>query len=223
MRTKMFSKVGLSAAFVAFALVGCTSYTGTGGNPLERSLTWFSYVGGDDIKAACQAESRDHFRFVYNAVYDKQIRAYELTGVEGGADFVARARNEPGNVARFSFSNPLGPWELKRSEMGLTNVQAAGIIAALNHDATSAPSPAGQQLASNEFYWVIAGCSAGRFRLWAFEQDRVKLSDLTFVPELLSYDKTDVSFRKPKPVEGFDDGAFYIKINSAADGIVQGL
>jgi len=40
---------------------------------------------------------------------------------------------------------------------------------------------------------------------------------------LLAYDETDVSFRKPKPVEGFADGAFYIKINSAADGIVRGL
>lgn len=223
MRTKIFLNVRLSTAAVALLLAGCTTFTGTEGNPLKRSFTWFSYVAGDDIKATCEPDSRDHFRFVYNAVYKKQIRAYELKGVDGGADFVARARNDAGNVARFSFSNPLGPWELQRSEMGLTNEQAAGIIAALNHDAAGAPSPAGQQLASNEFYWIVAGCTAGSFGLWAFEQDKVELSALTFVPELLSYDQTDVSFRKPKPVEGFDDGAFYIKLNTTADGIVRGF
>ena len=61
------------------------------------------------------------------------------------------------------------------------------------------------------------------FEMSAFAQNKVDLSGLTFVPELLAYDETDVSFRKPKPVEGFADGAFYIKINSAADGIVRGL
>lgn len=223
MLTKIFPKLRFSSVLVALALAGCTTSVETGGNPIERSLTWFSYVAGDDIKAGCTATSRGHFRFVYNAVYDKQIRVYELKGIEGGADFVARARNEPGNVARFSFSNPLGPWELKRSEMRLTDVQAAEIISALNQDAALAPSPAGQQLASNEFYWIIAACNAGNFGIWAFDQDKVKLSDLTFVPELLSHDQTDVSFRKPKTVEGFDDGAFYIKINSEADGTVRGF
>jgi hypothetical protein len=223
MLTKIFPKVRLTAVFVALVLASCATFTGTTDNPVERSFTWFSYVAGDDIKAACTATSRDHFRFVYNAVYAKQIRAYELKGIEGGADFEARARNESGNVARFSFSNPLGPWELRRSEMRLTNVQASEIISALNHDATLAPSPAGQQLASNEFYWIIAACSAGSFQMSAFAQNKVDLSGLTFVPELLAYDETDVSFRKPKPVEGFADGAFYIKINSAADGIVRGL
>jgi len=213
MLTKIFPKVRLTAVFVALVLASCATFTGTTDNPVERSFTWFSYVAGDDIKAACTATSRDA----------KQIRAYELKGIEGGADFEARARNESGNVARFSFSNPLGPWELRRSEMRLTNVQASEIISALNHDATLAPSPAGQQLASNEFYWIIAACSAGSFQMSAFAQNKVDLSGLTFVPELLAYDETDVSFRKPKPVEGFADGAFYIKINSAADGIVRGL
>lgn len=223
MYTKSLS--GLRIAVLAWALIvaGCTTYTGSQDNPVERAFTWFSYVAGDDIKAACSAQSRDHFRFVYNANYEQQIRAYDLKGVEGGAELVARARNESGNVARLSFSNPLGPWELDRSQMRLTNAQAAEIIAALDRDARAAPPAAGQQLASNTFYWVVAGCSAGRFRIWAFDQDEVDLSTLQFSSALQRFDQTDVEFRPAKRVEGFADNVFYIKINATADGIVGRL
>jgi len=223
MRTKSLSGLKMLVLLVALGVTGCTTYTGSQDNPVERSLTWFSYVAGDDIKAACMPGSRDHFRFVYNANYEQQIRTYELTGVDGGADFVTRARNEAGNVARLSFSNPFGPWELDRSQTLLSNGQAAGIIAALDRDASAAPPAANQQLGSNTHYWVVAGCSAGKFRLWAFDQGRVDMSGLAFIPALRAHDQTEVVFRTAKPVEGFADNVFYIKINSEADGIVGGL
>jgi hypothetical protein len=43
-------------------------------NPVQRSLTWFSYVSGDDIRKACLGGGRDNFRLVYKASYEKQIR-----------------------------------------------------------------------------------------------------------------------------------------------------
>ncbi len=218
---KGFSIPRLTIAVALLALGACTSYTGSVSNPVERSLTWFSYVGGDDIHKACHAGGRDHFRFVYNAVYEKQIRTYEVQGVESGAQYTARARNESGQVSRFQFSNPLGPWELSRADVVLTNDQAGAIISALSRDAAAAPDPAGRQVASNEFYWIVSACNAGRFRVWLFEQDKTDLSALAFLPELLRYDETGIPFRAVEPVEGFDDKAFYIKINAAADGIVR--
>jgi len=223
MHAKLISGMRIAALAGVLAVGGCTTYTGSADNPVERSFTGFSYVAGDDIKAACAPGSRDHFRFVYNANYEQQMRAYDLKGVEGGADLVARARNESGNVARLSFSNPLGPWELDRAQTRLTNAQAANIIAALDRDAGSAPSAAGQQLASNTYYWVVAGCSAGNFRIWAFDQDKVDLSALAFSAALRGYDQTDVGFRAAKRVEGFADNVFYIKINATADGLVGRL
>ncbi len=219
----MLSASRISVLLVLFVVTGCTTYTGSADNPLARSFTWFSYVAGDDIKAACTSESRDHFRFVYNANYEQQIRAYDLKGVEGGADFVARARNESGNVARLSFSNPLGPWELDRSQTRLSNTQAAELITALDRDAAAAPPAAGQQLASNTYYWIVAGCSAGSFRVWAFDQGKVNLPELAFAKILRAHDQTGVAFRPAKPVEGFADNAFYIRINSDADGITGRL
>ncbi|MBO6783078.1 MAG: hypothetical protein JJ899_07385 [Alphaproteobacteria bacterium] len=219
----MLTRSGILGVAAAAILAACTTYTGSTDNPIERSLTWFSYVAGDDIRASCTAGSRDHFRFVYNANYEQQVRAYDLQGVEGGADYLARARNRPGNVARFQFSNPLGPWELDRSTARLTNAQAATIIDAFGRDAAAAPDPAGQQVKSNEYYWIVSSCNAGTFRIWVFDQDRVDLSGLAFVPELRAFDETGVAFREARRVEGFDDGAFYIKINSTADGTVRGL
>ncbi len=219
------TKTFLHPAFLALAgavvLGACTGYTGSAANPLERSLKWFSYVGGDDIRDACRAGGRDHFRFVYNAVYEEQIRAYELQGVADGAQYVARARNEGGDVSKFQLSNPLGPWELERSEARLTNEQAAKIVNALSRDAASAPPSAGRQVGSDEFYWIVAACNAGSFRIWAFEQGPVELSELAFVPELLAYDRTGIPLREFKGFEGFDQNAFYIKINANADGIVR--
>ena len=208
-------------AAAGLLLSACTTYTGSVANPVERSLTWFSYVAGDDIRKACRDGGRDHFRFVYNAVYEKQIRTYEVRGVEGGAQYTARARNESGQVSRFQFSNPLGPWELSSTNVMLTNAQAAAIVDAFSRDAAAAPDPAGRQVASNEFYWIVAACNADRFRVWLFEQDKTDLSALAFVPELQRYDETGIAFRDAKPVEGFDGNVFYIKINAAADGIVR--
>ena len=217
MRT-MISKMSILSALLVLA--SCTTYTDSVGNPVSRSFTWFSFVAGDDIKSACVADSPDHFRFVYNGVYERQIRAYELKADNGGAVYSARARNESGNVGRFSFSNPLGPWELQKSESRLSEAQVSQIINAYREDVAASPDSAGQQLGSGGYYWIVAVCQGGEFRISAFDQDRVDLNALAFASILLSHDETGVTFRKAKPVEGFDERAFYIKINDAADGTV---
>ncbi len=58
----------LCAALAAPLLVlsACT-YRGESDNPVVRRFTWFSYLNGDDIRAACRADTRERYRFVYNA------------------------------------------------------------------------------------------------------------------------------------------------------------
>jgi hypothetical protein len=46
--------------------------------PIVRSLNWFSYVASDDIRAACRPGGRDRLRLVYNALWEEQVRTYEL-------------------------------------------------------------------------------------------------------------------------------------------------
>jgi len=85
------------------------SYTGSVRKLFERPLTWFSYVAGDDIRKACLDGGREHFLFVDKTIYEKQIRTYEMQGVDVGARYTARARNESGQMLRFQFSNLFGP------------------------------------------------------------------------------------------------------------------
>lgn len=204
----------------AMGLAACTTFDGSADNPVERSLTWFSFVAGDDIRAACTTDSPDQYRFVYNAVYERQIRAYELRLGAAGAEQISRARNKAGNVANFQFRNPLGPWELRRSDAQLTPLEAAAIVDGLTKDVADAPASAGQRLRSNKFYWAVAACEAGVFRLHAFEQDRVEIEALAFRGPLLAHDTTEVKFFEAEQIEGFSDNAFEIRINRTGDGIV---
>jgi len=43
-----------------------------------RSLNWFSYVAAEDIRAACRPGGRNRLRLVYNALWEEQVRAYEV-------------------------------------------------------------------------------------------------------------------------------------------------
>ena len=206
-------------AAAALGLAACTTFEGSVDNPIERSLTWFSYVAGEDIRAACTADSSDRYRFVYNAVYERQIRAYELRLDADGADQTSRARNNAGNFVNFEFRNPLSPWELRRSDVRLTSADAAAIVDGLAKDVAAAPASAGQRLRSNRFYWAVAACQSGTFRLHAFEQDKVELESLAFRGPLLAHDKTEVNFVEAEQIEGFSDNAFEIRINRTGNGI----
>lgn len=196
-----------------------TTYRGLPANPVERSLTWFSYLAGDDIRAACQAGGPDHYRFVYNGIYQVQIRGYELTPTADGAALTVRARGPSGLLNRFAFDTPFGPWELIHSRATLSNMQAAAIVDAYADAVAASPPSAGQQADSNAYYWLVAGCSAGKFALNLFRDPKVDINALEFPQRLLAHDDSGVAFRAAKFVEGFDDNVFTIRVNRAGDNL----
>ncbi len=208
--------------FFVFATLGvaaCTTYQGAPANPIERSLTWFSYLAGDDISLACRSGGPDHYRFVYNGIYELQIRGYELTPVPGGADLTVRARGRSGLINRFTVDNPFGPWKLLQSQAHLDNPTAASVIEAYAAAIATSPPSAGQLLDSNEYYWIVAACSAGKFTLNAFLDPKVDINALEFPRLLLAHDDSGVPFRKAEFVEGFDDAVFTIQINRTGDNL----
>jgi hypothetical protein len=205
-------------AFMCLALTSC-AYTGDTGNPIERSLSWYSYIGGEDIRAACRAGGPDRYRFVYNGNYELQIRAYDLTPILDGAELTARARGRSGQINLFSFDEPFGPWSLQRAAVALSNTEASQIATALGTAAAAAPPAAGQSLQSYEFYWIVTGCSGGQFGLWIFRWPKMDIDNLAFVPLLLEHDSTGVPFQKTRQIEGMKANAFGIKINDAGDGL----
>ena len=50
--------------------------------PVIRKFTWFSYIGADDIREKCKYSSNPQYRFVYNGVYNEQVRTYDIYQVE---------------------------------------------------------------------------------------------------------------------------------------------
>ncbi len=206
----------------ALGLGACTTFTtyrGLPANPVERSLTWFRYLAGDDIRQSCKAGSPDHYRFVYNGIYEVQIRGYELTPVSDGAELTVRARGASGLLNRFTIDNPFGPWELIHSRAVLSNSQAAAIVDAYADAVAASPPAAGQQLDSNEYYWIVAGCAAGTFALNVFVDPKVDVNALEFPQRLLAHDGSGVPFREARFVEGFDNNVFTIRVNHTGDNL----
>src|SRR6185295_10649270 len=76
MKRLMAAALGLTFAIVSPALAQRADRNVD--QPVVRSLNWFAYVAADDIRAACQPGGRNRLRLVYNALWEEQVRTYEV-------------------------------------------------------------------------------------------------------------------------------------------------
>ncbi|MGF1612209.1 MAG: hypothetical protein ACFCUQ_22640 [Kiloniellales bacterium] len=175
-------------------------------NPLAIKLTWFRYVGGEDIRRSCQAGSADFYRFVYNGHYNEQIRSYEVAPIGegasgGGAAVTTRVLTGAGIAAQVNlrFDDVLASWRWTRSDDRMTPGEFARFSAAMAESGVFAPPPVGKRLHSNAFYWVASGCRGGTFFLnaWVFPSERY--ASLTFPNQLLLFDGTGIALNPPRP------------------------
>ncbi len=218
---KRLGTVSLCAG-LGMVLAACAA-SGPVDNAVGRSLSWFSYAAGADIKATCGPNSPDRYRWVYNGIYDRQIRTYDLgTRPDGSAELVARARGVSGNLRQLSPAQPLGPWDLSRDTSSVAAADINQLLAALSQDRDGAPPAAGQRLASSEFYWLVTACESGRFAMAAFRDAKTPHAQLAFPALLLVQDRTGVPFRPARRIEGQQggDGEFQLHINRTGDGLV---
>jgi len=146
------------------ALAACT-YRGDIDNPATLKATWYSYLNGDDIRAACIEGAPPRYRLIYNADYDEQLRSYEVTGKgTGGAQLTVRVLGQSGLVVNeLTFSDPLGFARWTKSEIPLDAAQLATLDGALQASGAFAPAPEGLQLFSKETYWISTLCRDGLF------------------------------------------------------------
>lgn len=191
----------ITLLIAAFAVAGC-QYAGPAGDPITRNVTWFDYVGGEGLKTACGPGASTRLRFVYNGIYDQQIRSYdihELPRGRGGA-MSAWARGDGDLTQAIELPNIFSPWQGKRVESVVPPQAMAELREALRRDRFTAFKPAGLRLPSNEFYWIVTGCLDGRFHAnaWMYPSDRFK--NLSFPAILQAYDRTGLAFRKARPV-----------------------
>ena len=175
-----------------FLLANCLP-TGFQANPVMRTIGWFSYVGGRDIREACVNNGNDQIRLVYNAIYGEQVRTYDLNvnPSKNSAELVSRVI-QPSPRIQVDWNAPLAPWNgvVERTSVNRTDVER--LKDALKLSGYFESAPAGLRLRSDNFYWVVSGCEDGKFHLNAFQAPTKRFERIVFPSVLFDLDMTDV-------------------------------
>jgi len=195
----------LPSAAIFLALSGC-AYRGDIDNPATLKATWFSYLNGDDIRAACVEGAPLSYRLVYNSDYDLQIRSYEVVGNgsgdgSGGARLTARVLGESGlDISRVTLADPQAFARWTKSEAPLGASVVARLNAALEASGAFEAAPKGLQLFSKETYWISSLCRDGRFYFNAWRYPSERFDRIGFDSLLFALDETGIPVRDPVAV-----------------------
>ncbi len=197
------NKIRKSAAPVVAvaALIGlsaCTYRAGDDDSPIGRSFSWFSYLNADDLRANCTKGAPDRYRVVYNAVWQEQVRTYDLTAVGDGADLKTRVTGDADFSRPIPLTDLLSPWRGKIVRRRLSRREVGRLLRALRNSGFHKPVPQGTRVQSWGFFWVAAACEGGRFRfnVWAYPSRRFQR--VTLARTLGRLDRTKIPFNQPR-------------------------
>lgn len=200
---------------LGLAAAGC-QYTGAD-NPVARKFSWYSYLNADDIRSACAPGTPERWRLVYNAVYQEQVRAYEVeAGLPGGGARVTAKVNTTANLANVDIDpaspDPFQPWRDKVAKADIRAQDWTSFRAALANAGALGPSPAGMELNSDNFYWIVAGCAQGRMYFTAYSWPSPAWDKMGFDKLLFAWDFTGVAVNPPRKTSKYE---LYGKTNPA--------
>ena len=167
------------------------------GNPLERKASWFSYVGGDDMRASCSAGSPDRFRVVYNGVWGQQLRMYEADGVRRIVDVKV---TREGSLMHFTPDDILSPWQAAEAQSQLSPEAYDQLVGAFTTDGMFVPPNVGLDLPSRSYFWSAAWCKDGNFGFTAWKYPSSSFAALGFPALLLAQDTTGIPMVAAEPV-----------------------
>ena len=190
------------AVALSLGLLAACTYQGGIDNPITIKATWFSYLAGDDIRAACTAGALTQYRLIYNGNYEEQLRSYEVaTAGSGRASYKVRVQTGQGlDLTRLSFSDPLAPARWDTRQEWLNGQEMAELEAALAASGAFDPAPQGLRLASEEFYWIMSACRNGVFVFNAWRYPSQRFAALRFPGVLLRHDQTQIALNPPRKV-----------------------
>src|SRR5260370_2808213 len=165
-----------AAVFALILLAGSTAFAQRADRnvdlPIVRSFHWFDYVGGDDIRQACGKDGRNRLRLVYNAIYDEQVRTYEVfLQPDGTAGLSMGVLANQGNVSNLLVADPravFNPWRMRRGERILNADETRELVGLLQASAAFGPPRDGLRLPDVDFWWTVASCRNG---VWGRQGD----------------------------------------------------
>lgn len=197
-RSRRCSRSRVAVGLALAVLAGCAS-GGEVDNPLVRKATWYSFLNGDDLTAACVADRPGspvprHLRLVFNGVYAEEVRIYDLRE-EGGQTRLALRRLTPapltlslGGSAAGAAGAVFDPWRGETVVVPVTETEAEDLLAVVIADGlTSDPPPRGLTLDSRDFYWVVSGCLGGKRVFNAWRRGTPRHAALTFDDRLAAW------------------------------------
>lgn len=160
-------KTSVLGALALFSLAGCAS-EGTSDNPVERKLSWFSYLNGDDLRTACRPGSDDRFRLIFNGRYDDQVRIYDVALNGGRPEIKEKVLTSfivNQGFTLESFGNRLSGQDYT---VGLSSSDHDRLWSALEQAGAFKTAERGTRLPSNELWWTVTGCHQGQvfFQVW---------------------------------------------------------
>lgn len=188
-----------SWVWVWVAVLGACASAGPTDNPVMRKLGWFSYVNGDDLRAAC-LPGGESYRLVYNGSYLEQVRTYDLRMTGGGWVLSQRVIGPPDLARGFTFPDVLAPWRGVAHDVALAPDRVRRLIDAVDASGAFAAPPKGLELPSDGFFWTAAACRNGRFTFNAWVFPSTRYTAITFGDVLRSLDVTGVPFNPPRQI-----------------------
>ncbi len=178
-------------------LAGCANVAHVD-TPIAGRLAWFAFLGGDDIRRQCRPGEPARYRFVYNAVFDEQVRAYDLTRSDYGATLVARVPPAGASLIKLEgFRDGETPRDRVVSTIDVEAYRA--ITRQLEADGFGGPTPTGRNFPSWDFYWMVSACAEGRFHIYAWRNNTPEFAALKFPALLLAQDKTGAPVNPVRP------------------------
>jgi hypothetical protein len=179
-------------SLVSSLLVCACSDASKVGTPIVGRLSWFAYLGGEDIRDACKPGTPARYRFVYNAVYDEQVRTYELTRTPTGA--ALQVRVPPAGIAVVEFRAAAADvWNVRRETSATLDIPTYLAIARqLEADGFGAATTTGQNFPSWDYYWIVSACADGKFHINGWRNGSPGFAALRFPALLFAQDKTEI-------------------------------
>jgi hypothetical protein len=157
--------VTFARVFFALAVAGCAA-TGAPDSTIEQKFTWYRYLAGDDLRAACAADGPVRFRFVYNAVFTDEVRALDLEAEPGGGGWLNSRRYQGSRVLDIASGSLLNVPQ--HADVFLSADQVAGLLDAVTASGFAGPAEAGLILRSDSHYAMASGCRGGEFKLHGY-------------------------------------------------------
>jgi hypothetical protein len=200
----------------AFGLVFAAASTATAQRPdrkveqpVVRSFNWFSYVAADDIRSACESGGRNRMRLVYNALWEEQVRAYEIflqpDGTAGLDIGVLNDQIHGGNLTSLSLgsdgTNVTAPWRMRKGQRVLNASETRELVGLLQASAAFGPPPDGLRLPDNDFWWTVASCRNGVWGFQAYHYPTDGFVNVKFAEKLFAFDNVPIAVNRPRRLE----------------------